>query len=207
LATPGSMRGPSCRTICRGHGHAGRRLACTPDSSATDTCGESAGCGADQDAVRHPLWHTHFRSSTPRLPLRDGRGAKKHDWKLNRCGRGFGRQPGCFQRMDGAQLASIRISEHKARTAVTFRRETKVFENAIQQSNFNYVMTLDGVIASRGGIPLCRRQADWRNRCSGRPARRTKSPARSAPRRSSRAWDHRRGETRACPGAILTQVL
>src|SRR6267378_1488349 len=59
-----------------------------------------------------------------------------------------------FQRMDGAQLASIQISEHKARTAVTFRRETKAFENAIQQSNFNYVMTLDGVIASRGGIPL-----------------------------------------------------
>jgi len=29
-----------------------------------------------------------------------------------------------------------------------------VFENAIQQSNFHYVMTLDGVIASRGGIPL-----------------------------------------------------
>jgi glc operon protein GlcG len=59
-----------------------------------------------------------------------------------------------FQRMDGAQLASIQISEHKARTAVTFRRETKVFESAIQQSNFNYVLTLDGVIASRGGIPL-----------------------------------------------------
>jgi uncharacterized protein GlcG (DUF336 family) len=56
--------------------------------------------------------------------------------------------------MDGAQLASIQISEHKARTAVTFRRETRVFENAIQQSSFNYVMTLDGVIASRGGIPL-----------------------------------------------------
>ena len=61
-----------------------------------------------------------------------------------------------FQRMDGAQLASIQISEHKARAAVTFRRETKVFENAIQQSNFNYVMTLDGVIAARGGIPLVR---------------------------------------------------
>jgi uncharacterized protein GlcG (DUF336 family) len=29
-----------------------------------------------------------------------------------------------------------------------------MFENAIQQSNFNYVTTLDGVIASRGGIPL-----------------------------------------------------
>jgi uncharacterized protein GlcG (DUF336 family) len=59
-----------------------------------------------------------------------------------------------FQRMDGAQLASIPVSEHKARAAVTFRRETKAWENAIQTNGLNYVMTLDGVIASRGGIPL-----------------------------------------------------
>ena len=80
--------------------------------------------------------------------------AKKHDWKLNVAVVDSGGNLVAFQRMDGAQLASIQISEHKARTAVTFRRETKVFENAIQQSNFNYVMTLDGVIGSRGGIPL-----------------------------------------------------
>ena len=57
-----------------------------------------------------------------------------------------------FQRMDGAQLASIQIAEHKARAAATFRRETKAFENGIQLDYFNYLLTLDGVIASRGGI-------------------------------------------------------
>jgi uncharacterized protein GlcG (DUF336 family) len=56
--------------------------------------------------------------------------------------------------MDGAQLASIQISEHKARAAASFRRETKIFENAIQVNNMPYVATLDGVIGSRGGIPL-----------------------------------------------------
>jgi len=80
--------------------------------------------------------------------------AKKHDWKLNVAVVDSGGNLVAFQRMDGAQLASIQISEHKARTAVTFRRETKAFESAIQQSNYHYVMTLDGVIASRGGIPL-----------------------------------------------------
>src|SRR3981081_3551069 len=80
--------------------------------------------------------------------------AKKHDWKLNVAVVDSGGNLVAFQRMDGAQLASIQIAEHKARTAATFRRETRVFENAIQQSNFHYVMTLDGVIASRGGIPL-----------------------------------------------------
>ena len=61
---------------------------------------------------------------------------------------------GAFQRMDGTQLASIQIAEHKARTAATFRRETKVFENGIQLNNFNYLLTFDGIIAFRGGIPL-----------------------------------------------------
>jgi len=80
--------------------------------------------------------------------------AKKHNWKLNIAVADSGGNLVAFQRMDGAQLASIEISQHKARAAVTFRRETKAYENAIQVSNYNYVTTLDGVIASRGGIPL-----------------------------------------------------
>jgi glc operon protein GlcG len=58
-----------------------------------------------------------------------------------------------FERMDGAQLASTAIAEHKARTAAIFRRETKAFESGVQ-SGLTYQVTLDGVIASRGGIPL-----------------------------------------------------
>ncbi len=80
--------------------------------------------------------------------------AKKRDWKLNVAVVDSGGNLVAFQRMDGAQLASIQISEHKARSAAIFRRETKVFENGIQQNNLNYLITLDGVIASRGGIPL-----------------------------------------------------
>jgi glc operon protein GlcG len=79
--------------------------------------------------------------------------AKKHDWKLNVAVLDSGANLVAFQRMDGAQLASIQIAEHKARAAVSFRRETKVFETAIQNSS-PYVMTLDGIIGSRGGIPL-----------------------------------------------------
>jgi len=80
--------------------------------------------------------------------------AKKRDWKLNVAVVDSGGNLVAFQRMDGAQLASIQVSEHKARSAATFRRETKAFEDAIQQKNAPYVMTLDGVIGSRGGIPL-----------------------------------------------------
>jgi glc operon protein GlcG len=80
--------------------------------------------------------------------------AKRRDWKMNVAVVDSGGNLVAFQRMDGAMLASIQIAEHKARAAATFRRETKVFENGIQITALNYLMTLDGVIASRGGIPL-----------------------------------------------------
>jgi len=80
--------------------------------------------------------------------------AQKHNWKLNIAVVDSGGNLVAFERMDGALLASVAVSQHKARTAVIYRRETKVWENAIQLSNFHYVMTLDGIIASRGGIPL-----------------------------------------------------
>jgi len=59
-----------------------------------------------------------------------------------------------FGRMDGAQLASIAISQHKARTAARYRRPTHAFEDGVTKAGLNYLLTLDDVIASRGGIPL-----------------------------------------------------
>ncbi len=59
-----------------------------------------------------------------------------------------------FARMDGAQLASIPISQHKARVAARYRRPTHAFEDGVQKFGFNSLMTLDDAIASRGGIPL-----------------------------------------------------
>src|SRR5580658_8241154 len=59
-----------------------------------------------------------------------------------------------FTRMDGAQVASVAISQHKARVAARYRRPTRAFEDAVQKFGFNYILTLDDVIASRGGIPL-----------------------------------------------------
>lgn len=80
--------------------------------------------------------------------------AKKRNWPMNITVVDSGGNLVAFERMDGAQLASISISEHKARAAAKFRRETKAFENGIQTAGFNYIITLDDAIASRGGIPL-----------------------------------------------------
>jgi glc operon protein GlcG len=80
--------------------------------------------------------------------------AEKRGWAVNVAVVDSGASLVAFARMDGAQLASIAVAEHKARTAASFRRATKVFEDAIQKSDNKYVLTIDGVIASRGGIPL-----------------------------------------------------
>ena len=79
--------------------------------------------------------------------------AKKRGWPMNISVVDSGGNLVAFLRQDGAQLASIAISEHKAKTAATFRRETKALEAGIQ-AGFHYLATLDGVIGSRGGIPL-----------------------------------------------------
>jgi glc operon protein GlcG len=80
--------------------------------------------------------------------------ARKRNWKMNVAVADSGGNLVAFQRMDGAMLASIQIAEHKARAAATFRRETKVFEDGVQLMRLNYLLAFDGIIASRGGIPL-----------------------------------------------------
>jgi len=59
-----------------------------------------------------------------------------------------------FTKMDNTQYASITIAQHKARAAATFRRPTKVFEDRVATPAGVPALTLDGVIASEGGIPL-----------------------------------------------------
>src|SRR5215469_16400072 len=42
-----------------------------------------------------------------------------------------------FGRIDGAQLASIAISQHKARTAARYRRPTHAFEDGVTKAGLN----------------------------------------------------------------------
>ena len=78
--------------------------------------------------------------------------AKKRNWKLNCAVLDSGAHLVSFKRMDGGAIASISIAMHKARTAVKFRRDTKILELASHSNP--YIATLDDVIASRGGLPI-----------------------------------------------------
>jgi len=79
--------------------------------------------------------------------------ARRHGWEMNIAVVDTHGDLKAFTRMDDAQLASIPIAQHKARTAARYRRETRLFEDLVMKG-VAYIPTLDDVIASRGGIPL-----------------------------------------------------
>ncbi len=79
--------------------------------------------------------------------------AKRRDWKMAVAVVDAGANLVAFARMDDAQLAAVALAEHKARSSAMSRRDTKAFETSVQGGNI-YQLTLDGMIAVRGGIPL-----------------------------------------------------
>jgi glc operon protein GlcG len=80
--------------------------------------------------------------------------AKKRNWKMNIAVVDPNGDLINFLRMDGAQVASVKISQGKARTAARYRRPTQVFYNAYETGH-PYISTLDRtLVASPGGFPL-----------------------------------------------------
>jgi uncharacterized protein GlcG (DUF336 family) len=59
-----------------------------------------------------------------------------------------------FEKMDGVQLASIEISQGKARTAVRFRVPSKVFADQYAAGNLVFTTFPEKPVASEGGIPI-----------------------------------------------------
>lgn len=56
-------------------------------------------------------------------------------------------------RMDNAQTGSIEVAIQKARTAISFRRPTKAFEEMVGGGR-NAILSLPGAVALEGGVPL-----------------------------------------------------
>jgi uncharacterized protein GlcG (DUF336 family) len=56
-------------------------------------------------------------------------------------------------RMDETQIGSIEVAQQKARSAVAFKRPTKVFEDAVVGGR-TAILKLPGAIPVEGGVPL-----------------------------------------------------
>jgi glc operon protein GlcG len=59
-----------------------------------------------------------------------------------------------LERMDEAQLGSFDVAMAKARSAVFFKRPTKMFEDAVIKNGYTPVLKLPGAMPIEGGIPL-----------------------------------------------------
>lgn len=59
-----------------------------------------------------------------------------------------------LQRLDNAQLSAVRIAEAKARTAVEFRRPTKVLEDALAGGGVGLRVLTFGASLAEGGVPI-----------------------------------------------------
>jgi glc operon protein GlcG len=81
--------------------------------------------------------------------------AKQNDWNVVISIVDSGGHAVMLQRLDGSQLASIRIAESKARTAVEFRRPTKALEDAIAGGGAGLrYFTVGQVNLMEGGVPI-----------------------------------------------------
>ena len=58
-----------------------------------------------------------------------------------------------FRRLDGASLASIDISQGKARTAARVRRPTKMLADAVA-GGATVLLSAPGVVVMQGGMPI-----------------------------------------------------
>ena len=59
-----------------------------------------------------------------------------------------------LHRLDNAQLSSVRLAEAKARTAVEFRRPTKIFEDAVAAGGVGLRVLTFGACVADGGFPI-----------------------------------------------------
>jgi uncharacterized protein GlcG (DUF336 family) len=88
--------------------------------------------------------------------------AKKHNWKMSVSVVDPSGNLLVQATMDGTQIASIPISQAKARTAALFRRPSKLFADAVNGANGApspatlSLLALNGGAASEGGWPIVR---------------------------------------------------
>jgi uncharacterized protein GlcG (DUF336 family) len=82
--------------------------------------------------------------------------AKKHNWKMSISVVDPAGFLVAHATMDGTQYGSVQVSQAKARTAALFRRNSDVFQTAVNggRPSVLTILTLNGGVASEGGFPI-----------------------------------------------------
>ncbi len=81
--------------------------------------------------------------------------ATKNGWPMAIAIVDIGSNLVALHRMDNTQIGSIRLAEGKARTAVEFRRPSRVLQDAVAGGGVGlWWLRVDGVIPLEGGVPI-----------------------------------------------------
>ena len=79
--------------------------------------------------------------------------AKKNNWNVVIAIVDDGGHLVYLQRIDGTQTGSIDVAIKKAQTAISFKRPTKVFEDAVAGGR-QVILPLPGAMPIEGGVPI-----------------------------------------------------
>ena len=81
--------------------------------------------------------------------------ASKNNWAMAVAILDIGGNLVYFEKMDGTQTGSVRVAIGKARSAVLFKRSTKVFQDAVAAGGDGLrILRLEGAVPIEGGLPL-----------------------------------------------------
>jgi uncharacterized protein GlcG (DUF336 family) len=61
-----------------------------------------------------------------------------------------------LKRMDGVQIGSVDVAQAKAKSAVFFKRSTKIFEETMKTEGGSKIATLPHAVGVEGGLPIFR---------------------------------------------------
>ena len=81
--------------------------------------------------------------------------ARKNNWTMAVAIVDSGGDLVYFEKMDGTQTGSVRVSINKARSAALFKRPTKAFQETLATGGDGLrILGLEGAVPVEGGIPL-----------------------------------------------------
>jgi uncharacterized protein GlcG (DUF336 family) len=81
--------------------------------------------------------------------------ARKNNWTMAVAITDTGGSLVYFEKMDGTQTGSVRVAIGKSRSAVLFKRPTKVFQDVVAAGGEGIrYLVLEGAVPIEGGLPL-----------------------------------------------------
>jgi glc operon protein GlcG len=81
--------------------------------------------------------------------------ARKNNWTMAIAITDIGGDLVYFEKMDGTQMASVKVAQGKSRSAALWKRPTKVWQDLVAEGGAGLrILSLEGAVPIEGGLPL-----------------------------------------------------